>query len=157
MSMYQMAAGITVLQKIILCAFFWLAWQVTGCRAYLEAAKDAEGEDGFRPLTFHSWMVYDETWIEMDDLEVPSLYRSLRSQTVPFFEIYSLSSSWFWFELFVRQSYSNSLKEGCDMEYCDGPTRSTEDFLTPNKDEVCHVPSATSNVTGNVISPGWAD
>jgi len=61
MSMYQMAAGITVLQKIILCAFFWLAWQVTGCRAYLEAAKDAEGEDGFRPLTFHSWMVYDET------------------------------------------------------------------------------------------------
>ena len=40
---------------------FWLAWQVTGCRAYLEAAKDAEGEDGFRPLTFHSWMVYDET------------------------------------------------------------------------------------------------
>ena len=26
-----------------------LSWQVTGCRAYLEAAKDAEGEDGFRP------------------------------------------------------------------------------------------------------------
>ena len=73
--MYQMAAGITVLHKIILCAFVWLAWQVTGCRAYLEAAKDAEGEDGFRPLTFHSWVVYDETWIEMDDLEVPSLYQ----------------------------------------------------------------------------------
>ena len=74
MSMYQMPA-----QKILLCASFLSHWQVTGCRAYLEAAKDAEGEDGFRPLQSercysNSWMVFDETAIEMDDLEVPALY-----------------------------------------------------------------------------------